>query len=110
MAELLGIVAILVIAYFFMGDLAMLMSWWVNRNDPKPDPPTSQDPLDKRATVAQRFGGAGSPAVQDGKIELNGVTWSARSLRSDATFDVGDKVRVVEREGLTLVVTALDDT
>lgn len=45
-----------------------------------------------------------------GRITIRGETWEARQF-DDAIqpFDVGERVRVVEREGLMLVVTAADD-
>ena len=44
-----------------------------------------------------------------GKISIRGETWHARqSGQCDAPRDIGESVRVIEREGLTLVVAAVE--
>ncbi len=45
-----------------------------------------------------------------GKISIRGETWHARQEDTAAKpLDVGERVRVLEREGLTLVVAAADE-
>ena len=45
-----------------------------------------------------------------GKVAIRGETWHARQESDTAIpLEVGERVRVVEREGLTLVVAAADD-
>ena len=42
-----------------------------------------------------------------GKVSIRGETWHARqSDDSDVPLEIGESVRVIEREGLTLVVAA----
>lgn len=45
-----------------------------------------------------------------GKVSIRGEIWQARLEDSSAEpLDVGERVRVIEREGLTLVVAAAED-
>ena len=64
---------------------------------------TGESPKD-RGVVKTRFENG------KGKVSIRGETWHARQEdRSEDQLDVGESVRVVEREGLTLVVAAADD-
>ena len=57
-----------------------------------------------RGTVRTRFENG------KGKVSIRGEIWHARlEDRSAESLDVGQRVRVVEREGLTLVVAAAED-
>ncbi|KIZ17957.1 NfeD family protein [Streptomyces natalensis] len=53
----------------------------------------------KTATVLERIDG-----TDGGRIKLAGEVWSARALDDDQTYEVGQKVDVVEIEGATAVV------
>ncbi|MFH8803154.1 NfeD family protein [Streptomyces sp. NPDC017936] len=52
----------------------------------------------KQAVVLERVDGAG------GRIKLAGEVWSARSLDTDRTYEVGQEVDVVDIEGATAIV------
>jgi membrane protein implicated in regulation of membrane protease activity len=52
--------------------------------------------LGQHAIVSERI----APLVE-GKVELNGVSWSATA---EETLEVGVPVKVVDRQGLTLTV------
>ena len=52
----------------------------------------------KQATVLERVDGQG------GRIKLAGEVWSARALDSDAAYEPGVRVDVVEIDGATAVV------
>jgi membrane protein implicated in regulation of membrane protease activity len=42
--------------------------------------------------------------AHEGRIKLGGEIWSARSLDADQTFEVGQRVDVVDIEGATAIV------
>ncbi|MFC5722428.1 NfeD family protein [Streptomyces gamaensis] len=73
---------------------------FANRHrDRRPSLPTGVDALKGRqAVVLERVD------AQGGRIKLGGEVWSARSLDSERTFDVGQQVDVVEIDGATAVV------
>jgi membrane protein implicated in regulation of membrane protease activity len=52
----------------------------------------------KQAVVLERVDASG------GRIKLAGEVWSARSLDSDTTYEVGQEVDVVDIEGATAIV------
>lgn len=52
----------------------------------------------RQAVVLERVDGSG------GRIKLAGEVWSARSLDTDRTFEVGEEVDVVDIEGATAIV------
>ncbi|GAA0492056.1 NfeD family protein [Streptomyces stramineus] len=52
----------------------------------------------RQAVVLERVDGNG------GRIKLAGEIWSARSLDTDSSFDVGQQVDVIEIDGATAVV------
>jgi membrane protein implicated in regulation of membrane protease activity len=52
----------------------------------------------RQAVVLERVDGSG------GRIKLAGEVWSARSLDSELTYDVGQEVDVVEIDGATAIV------
>jgi membrane protein implicated in regulation of membrane protease activity len=52
----------------------------------------------RQAVVLERVDG------YEGRIKLGGEVWSARSLDADQTFEVGQRVDVVEIEGATAIV------
>ncbi|MBV9025943.1 MAG: NfeD family protein [Streptomycetaceae bacterium] len=52
----------------------------------------------RQAVVLERVDG------HEGRIKLGGEIWSARSLDADQTFEVGQRVDVVDIEGATAVV------
>ncbi|MEU6805867.1 NfeD family protein [Streptomyces neyagawaensis] len=65
----------------------------------RPELATGIDALKgKHAVVLERVDGSG------GRIKLGGEIWSARSLDSGLTFEVGQEVDVVEIEGATAIV------
>ncbi|MDG5803030.1 NfeD family protein [Streptomyces ossamyceticus] len=65
----------------------------------RPELATGIDALKgKQAVVLERVDGSG------GRIKLGGEIWSARSLDSQLTFEVGQEVDVVEIEGATAIV------
>ncbi|MET9850573.1 NfeD family protein [Streptomyces ossamyceticus] len=65
----------------------------------RPELATGIDALKgKHAVVLERVDGSG------GRIKLGGEIWSARSLDSQLTFEVGQEVDVVEIEGATAIV------
>ncbi|WP_180303879.1 NfeD family protein [Streptomyces sp. JV178] len=65
----------------------------------RPELATGIDALrGKHAVVLERVDGSG------GRIKLGGEIWSARSLDSGLTFEVGQEVDVVEIEGATAIV------
>ncbi len=65
----------------------------------RPELATGIDALKgKQAVVLERVDGSG------GRIKLGGEIWSARSLDSGLTFEVGQEVDVVEIEGATAIV------
>jgi membrane protein implicated in regulation of membrane protease activity len=65
----------------------------------RPELATGIDALrGKHAVVLERVDGSG------GRIKLAGEIWSARSLDSGLTFEVGQEVDVVEIEGATAIV------
>ncbi|MET7455596.1 NfeD family protein [Streptomyces sp. NPDC005574] len=53
----------------------------------------------KQAVVLERVDGSGG-----GRIKLAGEIWSARSLDTDRTYEVGQEVDVVDIEGATAIV------
>ncbi|MFD7297428.1 NfeD family protein [Streptomyces sp. NPDC059897] len=53
----------------------------------------------KQALVVERVDGQ-----EGGRIKLGGEIWSARALDTDATFEPGRQVDVVEIEGATAIV------
>jgi membrane protein implicated in regulation of membrane protease activity len=52
----------------------------------------------RQAVVLERVDG------DEGRIKLGGEIWSARALDADQTFEVGQRVDVVDIEGATAVV------
>ena len=61
------------------------------------------DSLDEVATVVSGF-----DASSDGKVRIRGETWMARCRHDSAlTLASGDRVRVLERDGLTLLIVPL---
>ncbi|MCH0562564.1 NfeD family protein [Streptomyces sp. MUM 2J] len=52
----------------------------------------------KQAVVLERVDGSG------GRIKLAGEVWSARALDAGSTYEVGQKVDVVDIEGATAIV------
>jgi membrane protein implicated in regulation of membrane protease activity len=52
----------------------------------------------RQAVVLERVDGSG------GRIKLAGEVWSARSLNTELTYEVGQEVDVVEIDGATAIV------
>ncbi|WP_033317757.1 NfeD family protein [Streptomyces yerevanensis] len=52
----------------------------------------------KQAVVLERIDGSG------GRVKLGGEVWSARSLDTGRTYEVGQEVDVVDIEGATAIV------
>ncbi|MET9905594.1 NfeD family protein [Streptomyces sp. NPDC006476] len=71
----------------------------VRHSRQRPQLATGVDALKgKQAVVLERVDGSG------GRIKLAGEVWSARSLDTERSYDVGQEVDVVEIEGATAIV------
>ncbi|MFJ9906390.1 NfeD family protein [Streptomyces sp. NPDC101152] len=72
----------------------------VRHGKQRPQLATGVDALKgKQAVVLERVDGSGN-----GRIKLAGEIWSARSLDTERTYEVGQEVDVVEIEGATAIV------
>jgi membrane protein implicated in regulation of membrane protease activity len=72
----------------------------VRHSKQRPQLATGVDALKGRqAVVLERVDGSGN-----GRIKLAGEIWSARSLDTERTYEVGQEVDVVEIEGATAIV------
>ena len=72
----------------------------VRHGKQRPQLATGVDALmGKQAVVLERVDGSGN-----GRIKLAGEIWSARSLDTERTYEVGQEVDVVEIEGATAIV------
>lgn len=108
MLEALGIIILL----YFIVDGAMsstMIMGWLGAG--KEDDAWSEDresPVGKDVTVLTAFGGPELPL--EGSVELNGARWNACASTHSSGFSKGQKVRVKEIDGLTLIVTSKIDT
>ncbi len=76
--------------------------------EPKP-PGREADPTrNAEAVVTERFTHVAGAHVSGGKVAVNGTTWTAENHCPDVQPQVGDRVRVVERKRLTLIVKPIE--
>jgi len=80
--------------------LKRLIAARAGRKEEMEDPVVADQYLGREVTVVLEAA-AGRPAL----VELNGANWQARS--EGGTLRLGDRVRVVARENLTLVVAKI---
>ena len=70
-----------------------------------PDEHVDEDPVsEKFAVVAESFTRPSDRLPRSGAVTVNGVIWRAETNDADRSFVEGDKCKVVDRDGLTLIV------
>ena len=75
-----------------------------------PEPYPDEDLVSQKVVeVTREFTGNESAKIRSGAVELNGTIWTAETVNRGFSASVGDKCRVVGRNGMTLIVDALDD-
>ena len=104
MMEIIGPIAlvVLLIVFFYYFD-----GWYAYLDDKRKPPVPYQDEqqlIGRTGTVVQAFEPSGGSQLRVGKVEVNGVTWSAQTADESLSLDLGDKVAVVSRDSLTLTV------
>ena len=103
---MLGLLAVPIAAYVlyevFLRDVVE-----DSRSPPRPLPDTVEN---KRALVCEDFTSPDAPLPRTGKVDLDGVVWSAESTNTEIALSVGDQCQVVSRNNLALVVDSLDAT
>ena len=100
MWELIGVVAILVVVYYVSG-IDVLLHEATHPPEPYPD---QDKALKKTVVVTHEFDSPGTRSIRAGKVELNGTIWLAQTEDDSHKFGVGDKVTVIGREGMTLII------
>ena len=93
LAALIGIAA----AY----GLVELSPWYRTSN---PSARAESDPRDGEAVVTENFVLLAGTHITGGKVELRGALWNAENHCEHVYPEIGDRVRVVERGSLTLIV------
>ena len=100
MWELIGVLAILVVLYYVNG-IDVLLHEAKHPPEPYPD---QDKALEKTVVVTHEFDSPGTRNIRTGKVELNGTIWLAQTEDDSHRFGIGDKVRVIGRDGMMLVV------
>ncbi len=73
-------------------------------NEPEAPERATDPTYDGEALVVENFVSAGSSQVSSGKVELNGTTWTAEHHSDGVEPKIGDRVRIMQRNRLTLIV------
>ena len=93
------VVQVLVFAVVSVALIAVVRPIATRHRSQRPQLVTGIDALKgKQAVVLERVDSAG------GRIKLAGEVWSARSLDTGSTYDVGQEVDVVDIEGATAII------
>ncbi len=76
----------------------------------EPEPPGREaDPTrNAEAVVTEAFISLAGAHVSGGKVDMNGTTWTAENHCPGVHPQVGDRVHVVERKSLTLIVMPIE--
>lgn len=101
------IIAVLVAygAWVLIQQVILLRETWNMPRDPRAGPEALEG---KVAVVSSEFQLDEGTKYRVGAIRLAGETWRARCTDSAPSLHVGSKVKVVSRDGLTLVVERHD--
>ncbi|MEM6512614.1 MAG: NfeD family protein [Pseudomonadota bacterium] len=103
MEEWLGPVIVVVLVV----GLAEVYGVYRAHTDPA-TPDRKTDPTrDEEAIVAETFLATADETICSGKVTLNGALWLAEHHAATESLQQGQRVRSVERRGLTLIVEPL---
>ena len=100
MIELLVILVVLVLAYYVGGFDVFLRE----RRHPPDSFPNERPVVGKTATVSEGFDKQGTILSREGRVEFEGSVWLAETDDERDSLTVGDRVTVVGRDGLRLLV------
>ena len=88
--------------------LVELYAWYQTGKEPEPPGRESDPTKDSEAVVTESFVVLAGTHITGGKVELKGTTWNAENHCEGIRPGIGDRVRVVERRSLTLIVRPID--
>ncbi|RZV38878.1 MAG: hypothetical protein EX272_01425 [Chromatiales bacterium] len=97
---------VLAAVLYFVYELGGIIYAAKNPPAPYPDEDLTSEKVVK---ITREFTGNESAEIRYGAVELNGTIWSAVTSNRGFSYGVGDKCRVVGRDGTTLIVDTLDD-
>ena len=100
LAALIGVAA----AY----GLVELYAWYQTSKEPEAPGRESDPTRDGEAVVTETFVLLAGTHITGGQVELRGALWNAENHCEDVYPEIGDRVRVVERRSLTLIVKRVD--
>ncbi len=101
------LIAILVGAGAAYGLFRLYAGYQVSREPETPERAT--DPTrDAEAVVIESFSLVAGDHINGGKVELKGARWSAENHSPGVQPSTGDRVRVIERRRLTLIVEPVE--